>query len=113
MNTATTTENKTKPYILRATKAYYQKNKEEIRLKLNLKRFKSMADLQLDVIQRNELTSGQKWILLTKIMNYKEYKNNPIAREYVDERILNVVKSIDPSKDIKDINNLFTPLIPS
>lgn len=111
MNTTIASDNKTKPYILRATKAYYQKNKEEIKLKLNLKRFKNMADLQLDVIQKNELTNGQKWILLTKIVNYKEYKNNPIAREYVDERILNVVKSIDPSKT--DINSLFTTFHPS
>jgi hypothetical protein len=93
-------ELKTKEYTLRATKAYYQRNKVVIRQKVNLKRFAKIANVYLNMLESLPLSDMEKWLNIYKITAYREYKTNPQARFQLRERIISVVDKLDNNQDL-------------
>lgn len=88
-------ELKTKEYTLRATKAYYQRNKVVIRQKVNLKRFAKIANVYLNMLEQLPLSDMEKWLNIYRITAYREYKTNPEARFQLRERLIAVVDKMD------------------
>lgn len=91
---------KTKEYTLRATKAYYQRNKVVIRQKVNLKRFAKIANVYLNMLESLPLSDMEKWLNIYRITAYREYKTNPEARFQLRDRLIAVVSKLDNNQDL-------------
>jgi hypothetical protein len=90
-------ELKTKQYTLRATKAYYNRNKVLIRQKVNLKRFAKVANVYLNMLETLPLSDMEKWLNIFRITAYREYKTNPEARFAIRDRLIAVVSGLNQS----------------
>jgi hypothetical protein len=90
-----TKELKTKDYTLRATKAYYQRNKLVIRQKVNLKRFGKVIDVYLNKLETLPLSDMEKWVIIYKITSYKEYKTNSEVRCHLRDRLIAVIENLN------------------
>lgn len=86
---------KTKEYTLRATKAYYQRNKVIIRQKVNLKRFIKIANAHLNMLETMQFSDMDKWLNIYRITSYREYKINPNARFQLRDRLIAIVENLN------------------
>ena len=86
---------KTKEYTLRATKAYYQKNKASIQEKQMAKRYYQTFNELFEIFFDNTTTTSQKWAILHKLTDYKLYQNSSEIREKYRATIDRMLESLD------------------
>lgn len=91
------TKFKTKPYTLKAIRAYYSRNKENIIRKLVFSRFLKKANLLMDGM---ELSNDYiKIISLFKLSGYKQYQIDKEIRLALKPRLLEIIKDIKIQQD--------------
>ena len=86
---------KTKDYTLRATKAYYEKNKALIQQKQMEKRFYQTFNELFEIFFDESTSTAQRWAILHKISEYKLYQNNAEIREKYRASIDRMLASLD------------------
>jgi hypothetical protein len=84
---------KTKPYTLKAIRAYYARNKEQIIHKLVSSRFIKKANLMMDTMELGN--DYIKIIMLFKLSGYKQYQIDKDVRMALKPRLLSIIKDIN------------------
>lgn len=84
---------KTKPYTLKAVKAYYARNKEAITRKTVAGRFIKKANGIMDAM--TDANDYIKWVSLFQLTNYKQYQTNTDVRNQLKDRLLTIIASMD------------------
>ena len=90
-------------YQLRASKKYYENNKNIIKSKALLKTFRNNAERILKEIENNTdiLVHDEIYRKLKQITSYKIYQIDRDARFEFKDRILNIVKTLQNVKEIQ------------
>ena len=96
---------KTKPYVLRAVRNYYNKNKAIISKKNQLKCFQNKMENLLDTLENLDNSYIQTHCLL-KIANYKFYQTNIAIRELYKDRITAIVEKVRTNDNHSDFDCL-------
>jgi hypothetical protein len=86
---------KTKPYTLKAVKAYYARNKEAITRKTVAGRFVKKANGIMDTL--DNANDYIKLVSLFQLTSYKQYQTNTDVRNILKDRLLTILASMDTS----------------
>ena len=84
---------KTKPYQLKAIRAYYSRNKVAISKKNKESRFLQKSNILIDCMDTSN--DYVKWILLFQLTSYKEYQTNVDVRLKLKDRLLSIINSMN------------------
>ncbi len=90
---------KTKPYVMRAVKKYYNANKEQISKKNQTKSFHNKIDSMITMLENIEHNYYIKMNTLAKIASYKMWQTNHLIRQQYRDRISAIIDTVINTKN--------------